>query len=201
MSGAARNGGGGRRLWVVLGSVFLVAIVALAIVLVPLLGKRGGEEAEETAIAPSDTAGAAAAGVKPTVLVFANDDGTAWVTENRQLPPTGRLEDSLRAAMEALCAGPTTSGPVQTIPAGTHPLAVFYDEKSAAIVLDFSPELTTNHPGGTDAERATIDAILRTVALNFPQVHSCQILVNGQQLDTLAGHIRLDKPLDPRRAL
>jgi spore germination protein GerM len=194
--------GGNRRLWIILGAVFVVAVVTLAIVLVPLLREPGGEgTGEETALAPSDTTGAAGAGVKPTVLVFANDDGTGWLTENRQLPPTGRLEDSLRAAMEALCAGPATQGPVQTIPSGTHPLAVFYDERSAAIVLDFSQELAANHPGGSEAERATIDAILRTVALNFPQVHSCQILVSGQQLDTLAGHIRMDKPFDPRRAL
>ncbi len=198
------SGGGGRvraRTWIILGSVFVIAAVVLAIVLAPVLREPAGLPAGEAAIAPTDTAAARAAGVKPPVLVFANDDGTGWINENRQVPTADRLEDSLRATMEALCAGPATSGPVQTIPQGTHPLAVFYDEKTAGIVLDFSRELAANHPGGTDAERATIDAILRTVALNFPQVHSCQILVNGQQLETLAGHIRMDRPFDPRRAL
>jgi hypothetical protein len=67
------------------------------------------------------------------------------------------------------------------------------------VLIDFSRELRDNHPGGSAAERATVDAILRTIALNFPEVRACTLLVAGEQVETLAGHLALDRPLDPRR--
>ncbi len=191
-----------RRLWLIAAAALVIAVVAIALVVGPRLREPiGGAPEQETAATPDESTGAVLSGEQPAVLSFPNEDGSGWVKEERQLPPADRLEDSLRAVMEALCAGPTASGSVQVIPRGTRPLAVFYDEKTAAVVLDFSQEIVANHPGGTDAERATIDAILRTVALNFPQVHSCQLLVGGEQVETLAGHVALDRPFDPRRSL
>ena len=55
------------------------------------------------------------------------------------------------AVMGALCAGPNEGGAVAALPQGTRPLAAFYDEGDGSIVLDFSRELVTNHPGGTAA--------------------------------------------------
>ena len=43
--------------------------------------------------------------------------------------------------------------------------------------------------------------ILRTVALNFPDTRSCRILVDGAQVETLAGHLNLGQAFDPRRWL
>jgi hypothetical protein len=121
------------------------------------------------------------------------------ITEQRQLPATNRLEEELRAVLDALCAGPETRGAIGPIPRGARPQAVFYDERQASVLIDFSRELRDNHPGGSAAERATVDAILRTIALNFPEVRACTLLVAGEQVETLAGHLALDQPLDPRR--
>ena len=48
---------------------------------------------------------------------------------------------------------------------------------------------------------ATLTTILRTVALNFPDTRSCVILVEGAQVETLAGHLDMARPFDPRRWL
>jgi spore germination protein GerM len=141
------------------------------------------------------------AGDRAVVLVFPNCDGTGYITEERQLPSRNRLEEDLLAVMGALCDGPTTSDAVTAMPAGTRPLAAFYNEADGSVVLDFSRELVTNHTGGSAAERATLATILKTLALNFPEIQSCTLLVDGAESETLAGHLSLDRPLQPRRWL
>ena len=79
--------------------------------------------------------------------------------------------------------------------------AAFFNPEDESVVLDFSQELVTGHPGGSSAEAATLTSILRTVALNFPDTRSCRILVDGAQVETLAGHLNLGQAFDPRRWL
>jgi spore germination protein GerM len=139
--------------------------------------------------------------IRAVVLVFANAEADGSVTEQRQLASHDRLEDDLLAVLQALCDGPTSRDAVSAIPPGTRPLAAFYDERQGSVVVDFSQELAANHPGGSAGEQATIAGIMRTIALNFPEIRSCSILIGGAQVETLAGHIALDRPLEPRRWL
>ncbi len=141
------------------------------------------------------------AGDRAVTLVFPEWDASGYVTEQRQIPSRDRAGEDLMGLLGLLCAGPRVSGAVSALPGGTRPLAAFYDPQDGAVVLDFSQELVTGHPGGSTAEAATLTSILRTVALNFPGTRSCVILVEGGPVETLAGHIALIEPFDPRRWL
>ena len=121
------------------------------------------------------------------------------MTEQRQIPSRDRPGEDLLGLMSVLCEGPRISGAVSALPAGTRALGAFLSPDDQSVVLDFSLELVTGHPGGSAAETATLTSILRTVALNFPGTRSCLILVEGAQVETLAGHIDLVRPFDPRR--
>lgn len=158
---------------------------------------RGPEipDREPAAVEPPAT------GDRSVVLVFPEWDALGYVTEPRQIPSRSRVDEDLLAVMRSLCAGPTVSGAVSALPAGTRPLAAFYDPEEHGVVLDFSAELVTRHPGGGASETATLTSILRTVALNFPDAEQCWILVEGAQVETLAGHVTLDQPFAPRRWL
>jgi len=46
-----------------------------------------------------------------------------------------------------------------------------------------------------------LTSILRTVALNFPSLETCRILVDGAEVQTLAGHHVMDRPFALRRWL
>ena len=87
------------------------------------------------------------------------------------------------------------------MPEGTRTLGAFVNPEDQSVVLDFSQELVTGHPGGSAAEVATLTSILRTVALNFPGTRSCVILIEGAQVETLAGNLDMIRPFDPRRWL
>jgi hypothetical protein len=162
----------------------------------------GGDEpagfAEPETEAPEATK---PAGDRAIVVVFPEWDASGYVTEQRQIASRDRPGEDLLGIMSALCAGPAISGAVSALPAGTRALAAFLDPRDQSVVLDFSQELVTGHPGGSAAESATLTSILRTVALNFPGTRHCTILVEGAQVETLAGHIDMVAPFDPRRWL
>ncbi len=142
-----------------------------------------------------------AAGDRAVVLVFPEWDAAGYVSERRRIPSRGRSEEDLHALMVELCAGPARSGAVSALPDRTEILGAFLDGGGRAAVLEFSAELVVRHPGGSAAEAATLTSILRTVALNFPDVQTCRILVDGDQVETLGGHLALDEPFDLRRWL
>lgn len=151
------------------------------------------EEVSDTAVEP--------AGDRAVTLVFPEWDASGYVTEQRQIPSRDRPGEDLLQVMALLCDGPRVSGAVNPLPGGSRPLGAFVDPQDRSVVLDFSQEIVTGHPGGSAAETATLTAILRTVALNFPRTRSCVILVEGGQVETLAGHVGLTEPFDPRRWL
>ncbi|MDE0043869.1 MAG: GerMN domain-containing protein [Candidatus Poribacteria bacterium] len=82
-----------------------------------------------------------------------------------------------------------------TIPKGTLLYEVYLDEQST-VYLDFSGALSAAHVGGTSAELLTVQTILKTVRANFGKdIQNVQILIEGQEVDTIAGHVDISKPL------
>ena len=43
----------------------------------------------------------------------------------------------------------------------------------------------------------TVDSVVNSVTANVPEVHTVQFLVEGRQVQTLAGHLDLSLPLAP----
>lgn len=164
-------------------------------------GQRGDEEIVDDLpeIADGPAVDAPLAGDRAVVLVFPEWDASGYVTEERQIPSRDRPGEDLMGLLDILCEGPRISGAVSAMPRGTKPLGAFVDPEDQSVVIDFSLEIVTGHPGGSAAEVATLTSILRTVALNFPDTRHCIILVEGAQVETLAGHLDMIKPFDPRR--
>ena len=101
-----------------------------------------------------------------------------------------RLKQIINALLEE--SPPTLTN---AIPKGTLLYEVYLDEQSTAY-LDFSGALSAAHIGGTTAELLTVQAILRTVQSNFGgDIQNVQLLIEGQEVDTIAGHIDISMPL------
>ncbi|MFO7654465.1 MAG: GerMN domain-containing protein [Candidatus Krumholzibacteriia bacterium] len=197
--GGDDRGGGGPRL-----AGWMVAIVLVLAVLAGvswLVGRSRGPDSTSIPTATESATEAPVAGDRSVVLVFPEWDATGYVTETRQIASRSRLEEDMLTVMNELAEGPSVSGATAPLPPGTRPLAAFFDPEKHSCILDFSEELVTRHPGGSAGEMATLTAILRTIALNFPEAESCWILVEGSQVETLAGHMGLERPFDPRRWL
>ena len=81
------------------------------------------------------------------------------------------------------------------IPRGTLLNEVYIDSDQTAY-LDFSNHLADGHIGGTTAEGLTVMSILKTIFDTFPDdIKQVQILIDGNQVKTLAGHLNLSQPL------
>jgi hypothetical protein len=77
---------------------------------------------------------------------------------------------------------------------GTTLRALYVTDKGDAFV-DLSAEVVRAHPGGSLNELLTVYAIVNAVAANLPAVRRVQILVDGKEADTIAGHVDLRRPL------
>jgi hypothetical protein len=65
--------------------------------------------------------------------------------------------------------------------------------------VNFSKELSLNHPGGSAAELNTVYSIVNTLTFNFPVINQVQILIDGKKMKTLKGHIDISSPLKGER--
>ena len=55
--------------------------------------------------------------------------------------------------------------------------------------------MRSKHPGGALDELFTIYTIVDALTVNLPAIQRVQILVEGREVDTLAGHVDLRHPL------
>ena len=104
--------------------------------------------------------------------------------------PTERLKQIVSALVQE--TPPNYRNP---IPRGTLLNEVYIDSQKTAY-LDFSHHLADGHIGGTTAELLTVTAILKTVFDAFTdEIKHVQILIDGRERETLAGHLNLSHPL------
>jgi len=94
-----------------------------------------------------------------------------------------------KQVLNTLMAGPVNSD-LRTLPPDSALLA-FYLLPDGTGVADFSEALATSTPSGIQSEQLAVDSIARTLEANVPQVKRLKILIHGQELDTLAGHLDL----------
>ncbi len=106
---------------------------------------------------------------------------------NREKP-----SEKINKALEALIEGPKGKL-TPTLSNKTKLLNAFIDEEGVAY-LNFSKDIIRNNPGGTFSELAAINSIVHTVIENFDEISAVQILINGEEISTLLGHIDTSKP-------
>jgi spore germination protein GerM len=125
-------------------------------------------------------------------LFYVAADGMALVPAQREVPFGATVAEQARAIVEAqLAAAPPQ---VSAIPPGVSLRDVFLTERGDAFV-DLSAEVSTRHPGGSLAEIFTVYTLVNALTVNLPAITRVQILVDGKEVDTLAGHVDLRHPL------
>jgi spore germination protein GerM len=83
---------------------------------------------------------------------------------------------------------------VSAIPTGVALRDVFVTERGDAFV-NLSADITAKHPGGSLLEVLTVYTLVNALTVNLPAITRVQILVEGKEVDTLAGHVDLRHPL------
>ena len=176
----------------------LVAAVLAAALYFPILKKRvkrqalvqqKSEEQARRELTQSLNANSNEPKVKAKLFWAVDGDDSGLTPTTVELPLSN--EPALRAkqVLNTLLAGPVDSE-LKTLPSDAALLA-FYIFPDGTAVADFSEAMATSIPSGVQSEQLAVDSIIRTLAENVPQVKGLKILIHGQEVETLAGHLDL----------
>jgi len=185
----------------ILFGAMLIAAVVMAIVLLRMRERahdRLMRAAESQPLSPPSTA----APVERITLLVANDLDGSLIPVERSFPmpkdPNARARVLMQKLLEEYAA-----------PQSTHPIAnasgvdeVFLmpvqQEKDSntsgeMAVVNLNGAFAQAQPSGIEPETLTLLSMISTLHTNLPQITQVRFLVDGQQVDTLAGHADLTR--------
>jgi len=171
-------------------TVLAIGIASLVWLRVPRLTSRATSRA---AAAPSPTAPAPPGRKIKARLFYVAEDGMRLTGVERDIAYGEGATAQAREFVAAQIAR-VVEPLVSAVPSGTALRAVFLTEGGDAYV-DLSRDVVSAHPGGTLNELLTIYTIVNALTVNLPAVTAVQLLVDGKEVDTLAGHVDLRQPL------
>ena len=181
-----------RKRWLQVGGSVLVVVLAAWIA--SQLLERMVAPAPGPSSAPAPAASAASVPHIIATLYYGTTDGQSLSAVKREVPlgegPRAQGRQILESELE-----PAPPPYLSLIPRGTTLRAFYVSDRGDAFV-DLSPEVSSMHPGGSTNELLTVYAIVNAVTANLPSVERVQILIDGKQVDTLAGHVDLRRPFE-----
>ena len=179
-------------------TTLLVFAVVGAAIFVPIFGKRMKraarlqQQSEEQArreliqsvpMNPSDPR------VKANLFWLSDAENSVLAPVVVELPLSSDPVLRSKQVLNTLLAGPVDAG-LRTLPPDAVLLA-FYILPDGTAIADFSEALATSIPSGIASEQLAVDSMARTLEANVPQVKRLKILIHGQEVETLAGHVDL----------
>ena len=175
--------------------IYLIAIVIAAAGVTWALIRLFSTEPSAAAPATTTTAPAPAETAHITATLFyASSDGRALVPVRRDVPAATSVVDQGRQILTVQFQD-APQPYVQVVPKGTKLRAFYVTERGEAFV-DVSGDIVSAHPGGSSTELLTVYAIVNAVTANLPTVQRVQLLVEGKEVDTIAGHVDVRRPLE-----
>lgn len=184
--------------WKVFTIAGLILAVVAAAIYFPMLQKRvkrsaklqqqseeqaRRELAQSLAVNPSDPR------VKAKLFWASDSDNSSLAPAAVELPLSSDPVLRAKQVINTLLAGPVEPE-LRTVPPDAVLLA-FYLLPDGTGIADFSEALATSIPSGIASEQMAVDSITRTLEANVPQVQRLRILIHGQEVETLAGHLDL----------
>ena len=128
-------------------------------------------------------------------LFFTDLTGRRLSLERREITGENR-EDLLKNAVEELLKGPADETRIRTLPEAVLVRAVFTREQT--VWVDLGGGIQDEHPGGAWTEVLAVYSIVNTLTENFTDISNVQILINGRESETFAGHVDISTPLKSR---
>ncbi len=184
--------------------VWLIGMLAIAVIIAgiyfPILKKRLRQATQVPPVSEeqarrelTQTSPASSTGPLTKARLFwssgAGDGSLMPVTVEMPLSKDPTLR--AKQVLNTLLAGPV-SPELRTLPPDAVLLALYMLPDGTAIA-DFSEALATATPSGIESEQMAVDSVSKTLEANVPQVRWLKILIHGQEVDTLAGHLDLTR--------
>ncbi|MQG57511.1 MAG: GerMN domain-containing protein [SAR202 cluster bacterium] len=154
------------------------------------------DEVDDAVVALPSDAPAEPAPLTSATLFYVAEDGERLIGVEREVVDGDAPITQARHVLEAQFQ--SVEPPLlSAMPEGTLLRAIYVTDQGDAFV-DVSREITSGHTGGSLDELLTVYTIVNAVTVNVPTVRAVQILIEGREADTLAGHVDLRRPLTLR---
>ena len=183
-----------RRAYRIAGSVLLALTIGAATLTFILVERWESATRTPSALDGTDAAGD---GISPftATMYYVAADGRGLVRREIEIPyATDTLSRARIIAERQLERAPRQL--LSPFPRGTRLRSVYLAD-DGILFVDLSAEVTTEHSGGSLDELLTVYALVNALTTNVAEIGAVQILVDGGEVDTLAGHIDLRQPLTP----
>lgn len=183
------------QVWLLAG--LMMAVIAAAIYF-PILRRRvrqaarlqqQSEEQARRELAQPLTPSAGEPRVRAQLFWSSGDSDGTLAPATVELPLSSDPVLRAKQVVNTLLAGPVDAD-LRTLPPDAVLLA-FYLLPDGTGIADFSEALATATPSGIQSEQMAVDSLTKTLDANVPQVRRLKILIHGQEVDTLAGHLDL----------
>jgi hypothetical protein len=171
----------------------VIVIALVAWVVSRGLERMAGLPPETVSVATSPTTPPPGVPRITATLYYGSADGQALVPVRREVALAEGLVPQGREILSAQFEGAPAPF-LSVIPEGTSLRALYVTNRGDAFV-DLSSEVSSRHRGGSSTELLTVYAIVNAVTANLPTIQRVQILIDGREADTLAGHVDLRRPL------
>jgi spore germination protein GerM len=182
--------------------LFLILFFLLAVLAVVFFKNSGSERIKKPGEIPPPAVSAETPvqkSMKKVTLFFLREEDNQLVPEEREINSNPSAVREAEEVVAELIKG-SKAGLVSSLPPETR-LAQLFITKEGVAYVDFSKDLIEKHPSGSAAEISTVYSIVNSLAYNFKAIKKVFILIEGEERETLGGHISLDHPFLPDYSL
>lgn len=138
-----------------------------------------------------------AGGSQTLTLYFPDDNGMQLLGEQRKISWQAG-GNKYQAAVEALLQGPQGKGAIAIFPKKAKVQSVKVADGVAKV--SFNRALKEDFVGGSTGEEMLVGSLVDTLA-GFKEIKKVQLLIEGQPIESLDGHMDLSTPIGPMRDL
>lgn len=109
-------------------------------------------------------------------LYFKNENGL--MPEARLVDVKELINNPYEKIINMLLEGPKNENLQKTIPEGTKINKI--EKEGEILIIDFSEEFISNHSGGENEEKLTIESIVKTIT-ELTEINGIKIKINGEE--------------------
>jgi len=177
-------------------TLLILLLILIIVVMVFFFGSRKEKIKHLTRPAVPGTAATQTKEVqlKKVTLFFLSESDDLLHPEEREIQ-VSNLNEEAEAVVEELIKG-SRSGKLNPLPENTRVRQIFVTSEGTAYV-DLSRHLLEASYYGSSGEMAAVYSIVNSLAYNFKEIKRVSLLVEGNERETLGGHIDLSRPFLP----
>jgi len=133
---------------------------------------------------------------RSAVLYFESAGGGELAAERREIFPDDLSREAFaRALLAALAAGAASPSHGNVVPPALEVEGIFFDDMGG-LFLDFKGASLRGWSWGSSSELAFVRAVVRTMGRSFPGVTGVTFLVDGERVESIAGHVGAARPFE-----